>query len=134
MKTTMQRFTLEFQAENWVMSACEITHFPDSGVIVVTDEDSGSSVTNSAEVIAANLKESGLEWEVLVEHYRGKRGDPTKRADTFGNKETFDLVECDWSNHRTARIGMKWVQLPLVDWKPFTRAKLEELIGCEFPE
>lgn len=83
----MEQHKLHFQAANHYPSACAVRIYRQSNVVVATDIDEGSSVTNSCEVIADEVvRQFGLNPRQLffIEEYRPN-----------GPNHTTDLVQFD---------------------------------------
>lgn len=124
-----------FLASNGSQSKCRVRVYSpddaarDSHVVIVTElpDNPGSSVTNSAEVIAAEvMARFHLQPPVVfVEHYPRDGGIP--------GGESFDLVvfsHCEI--RRIARVaGVMIRELgPPAAWKPLDRITVETLVGA----
>lgn len=91
----MERYRLEFKAENGYPSACKITIHRPIQLVVAEETGEGQSVTNACEVIATEVvKRYGLDPErmLFIEHY------PAEQRPRYG--ESFDLVRFRWDGKR----------------------------------
>jgi hypothetical protein len=130
---------------------CRIRIYEDTTelpVIVCTElpDNPGMSITNAAEVIAAEVLANhpdvfdpfalgsirGVSYDkpfVWIEHYEdGARGTPEDRA-------TFDLVEFSHYEVRDVLRAGQWrKEIGEPSWKPLDRASVEALIGGPLEE
>jgi len=100
----------------------------DEAVVICTEQrdNPGQSVTNAAEILAAEVISfhrlpAPLVW---VEHYEedGARGTPK-------DPHTFDLVT--FSSYEVKDLGEKHRRIGEPSWKPLDRATVEALVGEE---
>jgi hypothetical protein len=123
-----------FLASNGARSKCRVRVYSpddperDSHVVLVSElpDNPGSSVTNSAEVIAAEAMARFhlIPPVVFVEHY--------PQASTGGIAETFDLVVfAHLEVRRIARVEDVMIREvgPPSAWRPLDRSAVETLVG-----
>ena len=91
----MEQHTLNFKGSNGYPSACEITIYRQTNIIIATDIDQGMSVTNACEIIANAV----VQWfnvnphtMFFIEQYRPGRPD-----------QTTDLVKFDFADGKAFR-------------------------------
>lgn len=104
----MEQHKLQFRAANRYPSACAIRIYRQSGVVVATDIDEGSSVTNSCEIIANEVvRQFGINPQQLffIEEYR-----------PAGPNHTTDLVQFDFADGKAFRHP-RWTHLPEEEFK-----------------
>lgn len=109
----MEQHKLQFRAANRYPSACAIRIYRQSGVVVATDIDEGSSrsagtVTNSCEIIANEVvRQFGIKPQQLffIEEYR-----------PAGPNHTTDLVQFDFVDGKVFRHP-RWTHLPEEEFK-----------------
>lgn len=119
----MQQHQLQFRAHNGILSSCKLTIYPDIQLVIVSETDEGSSVTNSAEIIATEVvKCYGIDPSrmVFVEHY------PAAQRPQFRG-ESYDLVTFTWEGNIATKPN----------WQPISMAELDALrasgITCPDP-
>lgn len=93
----MEQHKLHFRAANHYPSACAIRIYRQSGIVVATDIDEGSSVTNSCEIIANEVvRQYGVNPQQMffIEEYRPN-----------GPDHTTDLVQFDFLDGKDGPTG-----------------------------
>ncbi len=112
-------------------AVCHIAIYDHAGTVVVicteAPDNPGTSITNMAEHIAtdvARIYQLAQEPFVWIEHY-DDRSDPIalKHAIRRTKGESFDRVE----------FRRRGTQLSEPDWRPISKAAVEELIGEQLP-
>ncbi len=104
----MEQYTLEFIAPNRYPSACLITIYRRSSIVVATDINVGMSVTNAAELIANEVvKRYKVEAQkmIYIEQYRPGRLD-----------QTTDLVKFDFADGKAFRHP-QWTHIPAEEFR-----------------
>ena len=114
----MEQHTLHFRAANNYPSACAIRIYRQSGIVVATDIDQGSSrsadaVTNSCEVIAnAVVRQFNVNPHrmIFIEEYRPS-----------GPNHTTDLVQFAFADGKHGLTGQfrhpRWTHIPEDEFK-----------------
>lgn len=117
-------WTMEYTACNSLPAVCEIEEIETAGdkLIIVTDCDTGPSVTNNVEQVATELRLRGVNWDVFIEHYppadfKSRTGLIDRLRD-----ETFDQVKFEWHD------GVAYNP----EWKHTDRETVEAYIGGAF--
>lgn len=118
----------EYEGYHGCKSHCQILVAPPTIMVTEAPTNEGTSVTNMAEDLAAQLaKAYGIKFEVLtwIEHYQHDES-------LSGIPETFDLVtftpgeENRWGKHGPCLIGPRWQHI--------TRQQAKTLLGEKFPQ
>lgn len=109
----MEQYTLEFIPPNRYPSACLITIYRQSGIVIATDTDEGMSrsagaVTNACELIANEVvKRYNVDAQkmIFIEHYRPGRPD-----------QTTDLVKFDFADGKGFRHP-NWIHISAEEFR-----------------
>ncbi|MPR31831.1 hypothetical protein [Salmonirosea aquatica] len=102
----MEQYTLKFIPPNRYPSACLITIYRRSGIVVATDTDEGMSVTNACELIASEVvKRYNLDAQkmIYIEQYRPGRPDQTTELVKFDFVDGKGFRHPNW-NHIPAEV------------------------------
>ncbi|MBU1821384.1 MAG: hypothetical protein KKG00_07720 [Bacteroidetes bacterium] len=104
----MEQYTLKFIAPNGYPSACLITVYRQTGILIATDLDEGMSVTNACEFIANEVvKQYNMDPQkmIFIEQYRPGQPD-----------QTTDLVKFDFADGKAIRHP-KWIHIPAEEFR-----------------
>lgn len=99
----MEQHKLYFRAANHYPSCCDIRIYRQSGIVVATDINQGSSVTNSCEIIANEIVHQfnvNPQRMIFIEEYR-----------PGGPNHTTDLVQFDFADGKRFRHP-RWRPIP----------------------
>jgi hypothetical protein len=103
----MEQYTLHFTAPNRFPSACLITVYRQSGIVIATDIYTGMSVTNACAVIANEVVRQygiGPHRMIFIEQYRPGQPD-----------QTTDLVRFTIEKGHAIR-SPRWTHIPADDF------------------
>lgn len=104
----MEQYILNFIAPNRYPSACLISIYRQSGIVIATDIDEGMSITNACDLIANEVVKRyymNPQKIIFIEQYRPGRLD-----------QTTDLVKFDFADGKKFRHPT-WIHIPAEEFR-----------------